>query len=82
MFFLSGDSEHYINARVDYYCRMNDAQFLAYPPVVAAGNNANVIHYINNTQVAKNKEMVLMDAGLLKNKLDSLSVHPQLLRTD
>lgn len=43
---------------------MNDAQFLAYPPVVAAGNNANVIHYINNTQVAKDGELVLMDAGL------------------
>lgn len=58
-----GDSEHYIHTRVDYHCRMNDAQFLAYPPVVAAGNNANVIHYINNTQVAKDGELVLMDAG-------------------
>lgn len=42
---------------------MDNAQFLAYPPVVAAGNNANVIHYINNTQIAKDGEMVLMDAG-------------------
>lgn len=63
--FLLGDSEHYIHARVDYHCRMNNAQYLAYPPVVAAGNNANVIHYINNTQVAKDGDMVLMDAGLL-----------------
>lgn len=51
---------------------MNDAQFLAYPPVVAAGNNANVIHYINNTQVAKDNEMVLMDAGLSQNSLIKL----------
>lgn len=43
---------------------MDNAQFLAYPPVVAAGNNANVIHYINNTQIAKDGELVLMDAGL------------------
>lgn len=43
---------------------MNNAQFLAYPPVVAAGNNANVIHYINNTQIANDGELVLMDAGL------------------
>lgn len=44
---------------------MGDAQFLAYPPVVAAGNNANVIHYINNTQVANDGELVLMDAGVI-----------------
>lgn len=48
---------------------MNNAQFLAYPPVVAAGNNANTIHYINNTQIAKNGELVLMDAGNEKNAL-------------
>lgn len=53
-----------INARVDFYCRMDGAQFLAYPPVVAAGQNANVIHYINNTQVAQDGDLVLMDAGL------------------
>lgn len=61
-----GDSEHHIHARVDYYCRMKNASFLAYPPVVAAGNNANTIHYINNTQTAKDGEMVLMDAGWLR----------------
>lgn len=52
-----------INARVDFYCRMRGAQYLAYPPVVAAGNNANIIHYINNTQEAKMGDLVLMDAG-------------------
>lgn len=59
-----GDSEHHINARVDFYCRMSDASFLAYPPVVAAGKNANTIHYIENTQVVNDGELVLMDAGL------------------
>ncbi|XP_031627158.1 xaa-Pro aminopeptidase 3-like [Contarinia nasturtii] len=58
-----GDSEHHIQTRVDFHCRMNNAQFLAYPPVVAGGNNANVIHYINNTQVVNDGELVLMDAG-------------------
>lgn len=53
-----------MNARVDFHCRMKGAQFLAYPPVVAAGNNANIIHYINNTQAAEDGDMVLMDAGL------------------
>lgn len=58
-----GDSEHHINARVDFHCRMSDASFLAYPPVVAAGQNANTIHYIVNTQVVQDGELVLMDAG-------------------
>lgn len=58
-----GDSEHHIFARVDYHARMSNASFLAYPPVVAGGNNATTIHYINNTQIVKDGEMVLMDAG-------------------
>lgn len=62
-FAVAGDSEHFINARVDFHCRMKGAQFLAYPPVVAAGNNANIIHYINNTQAAEDGDLVLMDAG-------------------
>lgn len=58
-----GDSEHHIFARVDYHCRMDNASFLAYPPVVAGGKNATTIHYISNSQVVKDGEMVLMDAG-------------------
>ncbi|XP_076549350.1 xaa-Pro aminopeptidase 3 isoform X2 [Osmia lignaria lignaria] len=47
----------------DYESRMNGAEFLAYPPVIAAGKNSNVIHYISNNQIIQNGEMVLMDAG-------------------
>jgi Xaa-Pro aminopeptidase len=42
---------------------MHGAEYLAYPPVVAGGNRANIIHYINNNQVVKDGDMVLMDAG-------------------
>lgn len=58
-----GDSEHHIFARVDYYCRMNGASYLAYPPVVASGRNATTIHYINNSQTVNATDLVLMDAG-------------------
>lgn len=58
-------SEHHLFATVDYECRMNGAEFLAYPPVVAAGKNANIIHYVTNNQIIQNGDMVLMDAGLL-----------------
>ena len=58
-----GISEHELFATVDYQCRMRGAEFLAYPPVVAGGKNANTIHYISNNQIVNDKEMVLMDAG-------------------
>ncbi|XP_053949572.1 xaa-Pro aminopeptidase 3 [Anastrepha ludens] len=58
-----GISEHHLFASVDYKCRMKNASYLAYPPVVASGNNATTIHYINNTQLTRSGELVLMDAG-------------------
>lgn len=58
-----GISEHQIFAEVDYQCRMNGASMLAYPPVVASGKNSTTIHYINNTQVTRDGDMVLLDAG-------------------
>ncbi|XP_073993281.1 xaa-Pro aminopeptidase 3 isoform X2 [Rhodnius prolixus] len=58
-----GVTEHQLFATVDYHCRMKGAEFLAYPPVVAAGDNANIIHYINNSQQIKKEDLILMDAG-------------------
>lgn len=60
---LPGASEHEIFARIDFYCRMKGASYLAYPPVVAGGKNSTTIHYINNSQVVNPGDMVLMDAG-------------------
>lgn len=56
-------SEHQLFATVDYECRMRGAEHLAYPPVVAAGRNANIIHYISNNQIIQSGDLVLMDAG-------------------
>ncbi|KAG7170060.1 Xaa-Pro aminopeptidase 3-like [Homarus americanus] len=55
--------EHQLFAIVDYQSRMRGADYLAYPPVVAGGPRANIIHYINNNQIINPGEMVLMDAG-------------------
>ena len=60
----SCSTESHLFATMDYHCRMSGAQHLSYPPVVAYGDNANVIHYINNTQALRpDTELVLMDAG-------------------
>lgn len=37
----------------DFENRVHGANFLAYPPVVAGGNRANTLHYINNNQIIK-----------------------------
>ncbi|XP_066530359.1 xaa-Pro aminopeptidase 3 isoform X2 [Hoplias malabaricus] len=52
-----------ITAQFDFECRAHGANFLAYPPVVAGGNRANTLHYINNNQIIKDGEMVLLDGG-------------------
>lgn len=58
-----GSTEHEIYARLDYECRMGGAEYLAYPPVVAAGNNANTLHYIDNKQKLRDGDLILVDAG-------------------
>ncbi|XP_067089086.1 xaa-Pro aminopeptidase 3 [Osmerus mordax] len=55
--------EALLYAKFDFECRAHGANFLAYPPVVAGGNRANTLHYINNNQMVKAGEMVLLDGG-------------------
>ncbi|XP_010895054.1 xaa-Pro aminopeptidase 3 isoform X1 [Esox lucius] len=55
--------ESLLYAKFDFECRAHGANFLAYPPVVAGGNRANTLHYINNNQIVKDGEMVLLDGG-------------------
>ena len=58
------NSEAQIFARIEYEAKMRDADFLAYPPVVAAGNHANTIHYtLNSRQQFERKDLILVDAG-------------------
>ena len=35
----------------------------AYTPIIASGNNANVLHYIENNQECKDGDLMLIDAG-------------------
>ena len=61
---LQHNSETKLFAKLDYESRMKGAEFLAYPPVVACGDNANIIHY---TRYSKNQydndHLVLVDCG-------------------
>ncbi|KAI5057227.1 hypothetical protein GOP47_0027242 [Adiantum capillus-veneris] len=55
--------EHLLAATIEYECKVRGAQRMAFPPVVAGGANATVIHYSRNDQPIKEGQMVLMDAG-------------------
>lgn len=35
----------------------------AYTPIIASGSNANILHYIENNQICKDGELILMDVG-------------------
>ncbi len=41
----------------------NRSKKFAYTPIVASGNNANVLHYIENNQQCKDGDLILMDVG-------------------
>ncbi|XP_018895572.2 xaa-Pro aminopeptidase 3 [Bemisia tabaci] len=59
----AGMSEHELFAKVDFESRIGGADHLAYPPVVASGDNGTIIHYIENKQKMRDGNLVLMDAG-------------------
>ena len=41
----------------------NRSKGFAYTPIIASGNNANVLHYIENNQQCKVGDLILIDAG-------------------
>lgn len=55
--------EAHLLAKMDYECRMRGANHLAFPPVIAGGDRANTIHYIDSNNIVKDGDMVLMDSG-------------------
>jgi Xaa-Pro aminopeptidase len=41
----------------------NRSKKFAYTPIIASGNNANVLHYIENNQQCQAGDLILMDVG-------------------
>ncbi len=41
----------------------NRSKGFAYTPIIASGNNANVLHYIENNQQVQDGDLILMDVG-------------------
>src|SRR5438874_5311726 len=58
-----GRLEYEIEAELLHEFRRNGAQFPAYSPIVAAGANACVLHYIANDARLREGDLLLIDAG-------------------
>ena len=58
-----GQMEYQLEAIFNQYCLDAGCRGLAYQSIVAGGNNSCILHYVNNDQVLKDGELVLVDAG-------------------
>ena len=55
--------EYNIEAEFMHEFLNNRSKGFAYTPIIASGNNANVLHYIENNQQCKAGDLILMDVG-------------------
>ncbi|WP_203295300.1 aminopeptidase P family protein [Luteirhabdus pelagi] len=62
-FVKAGVWEFEIEAEYMHEFLRNRSRGFAYTPIVASGNNANVLHYVENNQQCKEGDLILMDVG-------------------
>jgi Xaa-Pro aminopeptidase len=56
-------AEYEIEAEFAHEFLRNRSKGFAYTPIIASGNNANVLHYIENNQVCKAGDLILLDVA-------------------
>jgi len=56
-------TEKELQAEIEYVFTKNGAYSDAYTSIVASGNAANTLHYIENNKALKDGELILIDAG-------------------
>ncbi|SDR92014.1 Xaa-Pro aminopeptidase [Gillisia sp. Hel1_33_143] len=62
-FVKPGTWEYQIEAEYMHEFLNNRSNGFAYTPIIASGNNANVLHYIENNQQCKAGDLILLDTG-------------------
>ena len=55
--------EYEVEAELMHEFLRNRSKGFAYTPIIASGNNANVLHYIENNQQCKAGDLILLDVG-------------------
>jgi Xaa-Pro aminopeptidase len=62
-FVKPGVAEYEIEAELIYEFTRNRSKGFAYTPIIASGENANVLHYIENNQLCQAGELILLDVA-------------------
>lgn len=62
-FVKPGVMEYEIEAELLHEFIRNRSKGFAYAPIIASGNNANVLHYVENNRECKGGDMLLMDVA-------------------
>ncbi len=62
-FVKPGVWEYEIEAEFMHEFLRNRSKGFAYTPIIGSGNNANVLHYIENNQQCKKGDLLLLDVG-------------------
>jgi Xaa-Pro aminopeptidase len=58
-----GMKEYEIQALIEYVFKKNGSEHDAYGTIVAGGNNANTLHYVENRKLLNDGDLMLIDAG-------------------
>ncbi|NTS77178.1 Xaa-Pro aminopeptidase [Catenovulum sp. SM1970] len=62
-FSQAGKFEYQLEAEILHEFAMNGARFAAYNSIVASGDNANILHYTENSDELVDGDLILIDAG-------------------
>ncbi|WP_419802409.1 aminopeptidase P family protein [Mucilaginibacter sp.] len=62
-FVKPGVGEYEIEAEIIHEFIRQRGTGHAYNPIIASGNNANILHYNDNSQICRNGDVILMDFG-------------------
>jgi Xaa-Pro aminopeptidase len=58
-----GMNEFQIESLIEAYMRENGASGVAYNSIIGAGDNATILHYVENNMPLKDGDLLLIDAG-------------------
>lgn len=56
-------TEMQMEAVLHYHYVQGGCRYAAYPSIVAGGDNANILHYVENSDVLNDGDLLLVDAG-------------------
>ncbi|MFZ4400295.1 MAG: aminopeptidase P family protein [Bacteroidales bacterium] len=59
----AGIYEYQVEAEITYEYTINKANSHAYSPIIASGENACILHYVENKNLCKDGDLLLMDFG-------------------